>query len=56
MFGKWTIEIVTQSEQIGTFMTEPKRWVIERPFAWFGRNRRLAKNFEAATIAKRRGS
>jgi len=26
------------------------RWVVERTFAWFGRNRRLAKDFEA-TIA-----
>ena len=49
-FGKWTIKIVTRSEQVGTFKPEPKRWVIERTFAWFGRNRRLAKDFEA-TIA-----
>lgn len=45
-FGRWTIEIVTRSERIGTFKPEPKRWVIERTFAWFGRNRRLAKDFE----------
>jgi putative transposase len=48
--GKWNIEIVTRSESVGTFKAEPKRWVIERTFAWFGRNRRLAKDFEA-TIA-----
>jgi putative transposase len=46
-FGRWTIEIVTRSEQVGTFKPEPKRWVIERTFAWLGRNRRLAKDFEA---------
>jgi transposase len=45
-FGKWTIEIVTRSEKVGTFKPEPKRWVIERTFAWFGRCRRLAKDFE----------
>jgi len=45
-FGKWTIEIVTRSERVGTFKPEPKRWVIERTFAWLGRNRRLAKDFE----------
>lgn len=45
-FGRWTIEIVQHSEQIGRFKPEPKRWVIERTFAWFGRNRRLAKDFE----------
>jgi transposase len=48
--GKWRIEIVTRSQSLGTFKAEPKRWVIERSFAWFGRNRRLAKDFEA-TIA-----
>jgi putative transposase len=48
--GKWTIEIVTRSQSVGTFKAEPKRWVIERTFAWFGRNRRLAKDFER-TIA-----
>jgi putative transposase len=49
-FGRWVIEIVTRSERIGTFKPEPKRWVVERTFAWLGRNRRLAKDFEA-TIA-----
>jgi putative transposase len=49
-FVQWTIEIVTRSERVGTFKPEPKRWVIERTFAWFGRNRRLAKDFEQ-TIA-----
>jgi putative transposase len=48
--GKWTIQVVTRSQSVGTFKAEPKRWVIERTFAWFGRNRRLAKDFEA-TIA-----
>jgi putative transposase len=45
--GKWTIEIVTRSQSVGTFKAEPRRWVVERTFAWFGRNRRLAKDFEA---------
>ena len=49
--GKWTIEIVTRSQSVGTFKAEPKRWVIERTFAWFGRNRRLAKDFEATIIS-----
>lgn len=46
----WTIEIVTREENTGSFKPERKRWVIERSFAWFGRCRRLAKDFEA-TIA-----
>lgn len=48
--GDWTIEIVTRSQSVGTFKAEPKRWVIERTFAWFGRCRRLSKDFET-TIA-----
>lgn len=27
------------------------RWVIERTFAWFGRNRRLAKDYEGIVEA-----
>jgi putative transposase len=50
-FGRWTIEIVTRSERVGAFKPEPKRWVIERTFAWFGRNRRLAKDFEATIVS-----
>jgi putative transposase len=46
--GEWTIEIVTRSQSVGTFKAEPRRWVVERTFAWFGRSRRLAKDFEAS--------
>jgi putative transposase len=44
------VEIVKkQPDQVG-FAVHPRRWVVERFFAWLGRNRRLAKDFEA-TIA-----
>ena len=44
------IEIVRKSEgQVG-FEVHARRWVVERFFAWIGRNRRLAKDVEA-TIA-----
>lgn len=46
--GTWTIEIVTRSQSVGTFKAEPRRWVVERTLAWFGRNPRLAKDFEAS--------
>ena len=44
------IEIVRKPPgQVG-FAVHPRRWVVERCFAWLNRNRRLAKDFEA-TIA-----
>ena len=44
------IEIVHKPrDQVG-FAVHPRRWVVERCFAWLNRNRRLAKDFEA-TIA-----
>ena len=47
------LEIVRKArDQIG-FAVQPRRWVVERFFAWIGRNRRLAKDFEA-TIASAR--
>jgi putative transposase len=45
-FGRWRIEIVTPPRPRRGFKPLPKRWVIERTFAWLTRNRRLAKDFE----------
>ena len=48
--GPWTIEIVQRPPGVKGFQLLPRRWVVERTLAWFGRSRRLAKDFER-TIA-----
>jgi len=44
--GDWTVEIVKRSDAAKGFVLIPRRWVVERTFAWLNRNRRLAKDFE----------
>ena len=44
--GKWTIEIIKRSDKAKGFQVLPRRWVVERTFAWLGRCRRLAKDWE----------
>ena len=45
--GRWTIEIIQRPPGVKSFLLLPRRWVVERTFAWFGRCRRLARDFEA---------
>ena len=40
------LEIVKRPRDTDGFHLLPRRWVIERTFAWLGRNRRLANDFE----------
>jgi transposase len=44
--GEWVIEILKRSDTTKEFVVFPRQWVVERTFAWLGRNRRLAKDFE----------
>ena len=45
----WVLEIVRKLEgQVG-FQLLPRRWVVERTFAWLGRCRRLSKDYEELT-------
>ena len=50
--GAWRLQIVKRSDADG-FAVLPKRWIVERTFAWISRNRRLARDFEryAVTVA-----
>ena len=44
--GSWTLEIIKRSDTAKGFVLLPRRWVVERKFAWLGRCRRLAKDWE----------
>ena len=44
--GRWTLEIIKRSDKTKGFEVLPRRWVVERTFAWLGRCRRLAKDWE----------
>lgn len=46
--GRWTIEIIKRSDVAKGFEILPRRWVVERTFAWLGRCRRLAKDWETS--------
>jgi putative transposase len=43
---RWVIEVVTRREGAVGFEVQPWRWVVERTFGWFGRYRRLSKDYE----------
>ena len=47
------VEIVRKNPDQISFAVQPRRWVVERFFAWIGRNRRLAKDFEATIDSAR---
>ena len=47
--GRWRLEIVRRGDGTG-FVPLPKRWIVERTFAWLGRCRRLAKDFENLAV------
>ena len=42
----WELEIVEREHGTRGFQVQPRRWVVERCFAWLSRNRRMAKDYE----------
>lgn len=40
------LEIVKRSDDMRGFVVLPKRWIVERTFAWLGKCRRLSKDYE----------
>jgi len=45
----WTLEVILRKDDSTKFQVIPKRWVVERTFAWFESHRRLSKDFEYYT-------
>jgi transposase len=50
------LEIVKRSDDVKGFKVLPKRWIVERTFGWFVRNRRLVRDYEVRTDIPRRSS
>ena len=44
MFG-YNLEVV-QRKELHKFQVLPKRWIVERTFAWLAWSRRLSKDYE----------
>ena len=49
-FGGWALDIVKRSDSVVGFAVLPKRWIVERTFAWIGRYRRMSKDYEALAV------
>jgi putative transposase len=45
----WQLEVVHRPPGAKGFVLLPKRWTVERTFAWLGRSRRLSKDYERRT-------
>jgi len=42
----WELQVIKRTDDTKGFKLLPKRWVVERTFAWLGRYRRLSKDYE----------
>lgn len=47
------LEIVKRSDDAKGFEVLPRRWIVERTFAWLENSRRLAKDYEATVESSR---
>ena len=47
----WDLAIVKRPEEATGFVALPKRWIVERTFAWLGKCRRLSQDYEHLTAS-----
>ena len=47
-FG-WILQTVLRPVGLKNFVVLPKRWIVERTFAWLARHRRHSKDYEKTT-------
>ena len=45
-FENFDLEIVKRPEGVKGWVHLPRRWIVERTLGWFGRYRRLSKDYE----------
>ncbi len=50
-WGWYRIVVVRRADGVKGFVLLPKRWVVERTFAWLNGYRRLSKDYEATTAS-----
>jgi putative transposase len=43
---RYCLEVVLRSDDMKGFVVLPKRWIVERTFAWLNNHRRLSKDYE----------
>jgi putative transposase len=46
---RFVLQVVLRSEEQKGFAVLPRRWIVERTFAWLNFNRRLSKDYEVLT-------
>ena len=45
------VEVVRAKAGVRGFAVQPRRWIIERTFAWLTHNRRLVRDYETREVS-----
>lgn len=45
--GGWVLEVIERTDDVPGLQVLPRRWVVERTFAWLSQYRRLSKDYES---------